>query len=98
MAPWATLPGVGHLMQALLALRPQLQVTPATSSWRNSSATGLLQVGLQLGMLQAGGLGGRRGTQPVDSNSARSAAKPSYHPGPPPSRVTAVPAGQPAAR
>jgi hypothetical protein len=47
--------GVGHLLQALLALRPQLQVI--LHELAEQLATGLLQVGLQFGMLQAGGLG-----------------------------------------
>ena len=55
------LPGVGHLLQALLALRPQLQVI--LHQLAEQFATGLLQVGLQVGMLQAGGLGAVEETQ-----------------------------------
>jgi hypothetical protein len=53
--------GVGHLRQALLALRPQVQVV--LHQLAEQLATGLLQVGLQFGMLQAGGRGAVEETQ-----------------------------------
>ena len=55
------LPGVGHFRQALLAQRPQLQVILHQPA--QQLATGLLQVGFQLGVRQAGGLGAVEETQ-----------------------------------
>jgi hypothetical protein len=92
------LPGVGHLLQALLALRPQLQVI--LHQLAEQLATGLLQVGLQLGMLQAGGLGAVEETQRRLKQRA-AGGEALVHPGhrrpghrrprPPPSPATAVP-------